>query len=107
MWLAFPQPPPVIDPRTGKHIFAETDREIKITVLPKSVPTPPPTLSPGRSSSVTARATHAVNLGMYKVDSSLASSRIEWSASRSLKKAKSTALLTLRIGEYVVKTQVV
>eukprot|EP00752_Nemacystus_decipiens_P014278 g12698.t2 len=103
-------PNDVIDSRTGRHIFAKTDREVKITVLPEQVETPPPTLSvdpSGKPPSIATQAIHAINLGMHTARSSMQSSRTVQSTSRGLKKAKKTALLTLRIGEYVVKTQVV
>lgn len=103
------RPREVIDPRTGRHIFAKTDREVKITVLPEQVETPPPTLSvdpSGKPPSAAKQASHAINVGMHTARSSLQSSRTIKSASRSLKNARKTALLTLRIGEYVVKKQV-
>lgn len=102
------RPREVIDPRTGRHIFAKTDREVKITVLPEQE-TPPPTLSvdpSGKPPSAAKQASHAINVGMHTARSSLQSSRTIKSASRSLKNARKTALLTLRIGEYVVKKQV-
>lgn len=117
-WLMFnlrvlPPPPrarEVIDPRTGRHIFAKTDREVKIRVLPEQVEPPPsPTLfvnPSGKTASIAAQATHAINLGMYTARSSMQGSTIVRSTSHGFKKAKNTALLTLKIGQFVVKTQV-
>eukprot|EP00903_Cladosiphon_okamuranus_P006356 g6226.t1 len=103
-------PNDVVDPKTGRNIFAKTDREVKITVLPEQVETPPPVLSvdpSGNPPSIVEQATHAMNLGMHTARLSMQNSMTVRSASHGFKKAKKTALLTLRIGEYVVKTQVV
>lgn len=90
-------------------MFATTAREVKITAPAEKETTPPPTLSvdpSGRKPPVAALVTHAINVGMHSARSSMRSSKTAQSASRGFKKAKKTALLTLRIGEYVVKTQV-
>lgn len=75
-------------------------------MLPEHIETPPPTLSVDPSGKPPSITKHAINLGMHTARSSMQSSRTVKSASLGFKKARNTALLTLRIGEYVVKTQV-
>ncbi|CAM9128690.1 unnamed protein product, partial [Ectocarpus sp. 12 AP-2014] len=57
----------VIDPRTGKHIFARTAREVKITESPQktSTPSPAPSLDKSDQRSVKALAAHAINTGIH------------------------------------------
>ncbi|CAM9455128.1 unnamed protein product, partial [Ectocarpus fasciculatus] len=53
----------VIDPRTGKHIFARTEREVKTTASPEKASTPSvhPSVDKSDQRSVKALATHAIN----------------------------------------------
>lgn len=92
-------PNPVIDPRTGRHIFERIDRELTTAVIPGTSPAPPLAAGGGGASSAQqVIATKTVSL-LLSPHSSMRSSRTMQSTARGLKKARRTALLTLKIGE--------
>lgn len=95
-----------MDPRTGKNIFARTEREVKLTATPPTKHVPPLTVA-AAGASVSTRMTAAVNVGMHTARSSMKSSRTYQSTARGFKKAQRTALMTLKVGELIVTKEVV
>lgn len=92
----------VVDPRTGKHIFEIAKRELVVTA-PPSPPVVPTVATPSATVPTPSLTTVATtDTGVDTARSSLKSSQTFKSFTRSIKKVKRTAVLTLKVGELIV-----
>lgn len=93
----------VLDPRTGRNIFAQTEREMKLSPSPSSSsPAPPRADISAPGGIIHEKASLVISNGLNTARSSLKSGRTFHSATRGLKKVKTTARLAFKIGEAIV-----
>lgn len=95
-----------MDSRTGKKIFERTEREVKLTAPPPA-PVAPPTIVVPENAPPSAYVAAAIATGMHTARSSMKSNRTFKSTTRGMKKVRRAALLTLKVGELIVKQGIV